>query len=553
MHNKGKKIIISACILLFILLILLILYSFFGNINKNDVVFILSGNHDVEIQVNEIYNEQGFKAYFKNGDDLSKYVTIESNINSNMVGIYQIKYLLNYKNIRKELIRIVKVLDNSLDDISLELIGEDVVYLLKNTLYEEKGIKAIDTVDGDISENVIIKNSVDNKYNGEYLVNYEIVNSRDVKKSITRKVIVYDFDYDLKITKTTYDTLNLVFLTNSDLIDCIYINDKKIKGKSINIDILDNQEYLIYIVDIYGNKKEEYFDFLSPNLTCTAVINDNGIIINAKAYDNKKIKNYNYYINGIKYNSDLSVYNSNICTKDIVVEVYDDSNNSKKVKCAITDNVKVFDSGLKNSVYNNWLYYLYVPENVKKYEKMPLIVFLHGSDERGKNLRLLENYGFAKYIKNGKKYNAFILIPQLPSAGTWRSGFDKLISLIDTVKQQYNIDSNRISVSGFSLGAGDIANGMEKYNNYFSSAVLIAPGGRGSSYAKYFVNIPTQVFNGSNDSYSYNSTTKGFVDTLKSLGGEVTYTTYNGLGHNVVDKVFENGIVVEWMISKIKK
>lgn len=546
MKKKYGYIII---ILALLIAIVLVSYQVVLNNRRNNIVFLLFGENEDNIYLRGNYHDMGYYAKLKDGEDLSDYVTVLNSLNTNQLGKYEIKYILSYKGVKKELIRYVNVIKDPVTDISLGLNGDSVVYLLKGMEYVEQGITAIDILDGDISASLQTTNYIDSQYTGEYLVRYEVTNSRNVTKTIERKVIIYDYQYDLDVSYNQEGNLQLNFVTSSDIFKEIMINQEKVSGKTINLILSDNQEYTVSVIDIYGNIKSNFYDFLKPSLSCTATIELSGTTFNVVASDNAGIKEYNYFVDNVQHTSLENIYKTSVISTTASVSVSDQNNNVTKKACTIVDNVPYFDSGLKNSQYSNWLYYLYVPENVKQYTKMPLVVFLHGTGERGSNLNLLTRYGFIKYINAGQKYNSFILVPQLNRGANWRDDFSKVINLIETVKSAYNIDADQIHIVGFSLGAIDIIEGVQTYNNYFASTVLIAPSGHGAKYAKAFKNIPTQVHNGELDTASHTSGTQEFVLELTKIGGNVSYTRYPGYYHNVVDRVLEDGTVFNWMLT----
>ncbi len=99
-------------------------------------------------------------------------------------------------------------------------------------------------------------------------------------------------------------------------------------------------------------------------------------------------------------------------------------------------------------------------------EKHPLIIFLHGIGEKGTgrepDINRLNCCGIPKYIDAGhsmhftwmgKTESFVVLYPQLASKyGTWQTYY--VDALIKFAKENLNIDSNRIFLSGLSLGGG---------------------------------------------------------------------------------------------------
>ena len=201
---------------------------------------------------------------------------------------------------------------------------------------------------------------------------------------------------------------------------------------------------------------------------------------------------------------------------------------------------------LQAKKYNNWNYYLFTPNSAKNSSK-PLVIFLHGSGERGSNISLLENYGFAKYIKKGTGYDAYVLMPQLPS-GSWDTG--KLMSLIKQVVKENNVDQSRISISGFSLGTVPIPTLVSENPRYFSAVVFIGLCTDADSKASSFRNTPTRLYHGGSDHSCKPSHSKSFAEVLRKNNGNVNLFILEGKPHNVVDTVLKDGKVISWMASQ---
>ncbi|WP_235890149.1 hypothetical protein [Flavobacterium gawalongense] len=61
-------------------------------------------------------------------------------------------------------------------------------------------------------------------------------------------------------------------------------------------------------------------------------------------------------------------------------------------------------------------YALHIPANTK--EKKPLIIFLHGSGEKGSDIEKVKIHGPFKYLKS-HELDAYILAPQCPENEYW--------------------------------------------------------------------------------------------------------------------------------------
>lgn len=98
-------------------------------------------------------------------------------------------------------------------------------------------------------------------------------------------------------------------------------------------------------------------------------------------------------------------------------------------------------------------YWLYTPENPA--EVMPLIVYLHGGSGKGNDLKkILDEGSLPGYLWSGQLSPAvYVLIPQLPeSCKGWTDRAEALMKLISHVEADCAIDSDRVSLTGHSMG-----------------------------------------------------------------------------------------------------
>ncbi len=214
-----------------------------------------------------------------------------------------------------------------------------------------------------------------------------------------------------------------------------------------------------------------------------------------------------------------------------------------------TTDVVNTDSGLHALKFNGWDYYLYIPKNVNS--NKPLIIFLHGNGDQGNNLEKLKgDGGFAAHLSQGTEYPAYVLLPQLPS-GTWLGNESTLFNLIENVITTHGIDRDRISLSGFSMGANSVPPIVANHPNYFSSAVIMSIGSYSPSTVSVLKTVPTRIYYGVNDKWA--SSCVPLYNQLTAAGGEAEIFKYQNQGHpflpkRVLDDTDSN--VIGWMLSK---
>lgn len=262
-------------------------------------------------------------------------------------------------------------------------------------------------------------------------------------------------------------------------------------------------------------------------------------------------------------------------------------------------------------------YRLYIPEGYEEMdetmEKLPLVLFLHGSGERGYNneSQLLANPSALEFAreKAQEEHPCFVLTPQNPvvtEAWTENIGTEETPDyaitpqlqaakhLVDDVIKKYNIDTSRIYGSGLSQGSKGIARLSMDYpelfaaqinssgvDKYYSSEDAAAIAGK----SIWFLNAVDDPTNPSEDvrtlvaqladagaaivqnteEKSWNGWLRGEAaaalaqgewDEAKEIGAEILYTEY--IAGTVVPNAhwswmanFSNATVREWLFSHI--
>lgn len=172
----------------------------------------LKGDNPVIVKVGEKYTEPGYKVkyFYKKSDNK---LNIDSKVDTNVVGEYEVKYSVKYlwKTIGKT--RVVKVIDDI--DPTIELEGKDIT-IYNGAKYVEPGYKATDNYDGDITDKVEVINNIDDNP-GTYDVIYKVSDSSGNMVNATRSVIrkneivgtIY-FTFDDGPSNSTESILNIL-------------------------------------------------------------------------------------------------------------------------------------------------------------------------------------------------------------------------------------------------------------------------------------------------------------------------------------------------------
>lgn len=205
------------------------------------------------------------------------------------------------------------------------------------------------------------------------------------------------------------------------------------------------------------------------------------------------------------------------------------------------NNIIIGGESLCNSVYT--------PKNGETSE-LPLLVYLHGAGERGKNLDHLSRHAIPRLIESGREYNAVVLCPQCPADAVWDNIMDKLKATIDITVAEYNIKRDRIVLTGSSMGGfGAIMAGMT-YRNFFAGIAAVSGGGM-SWRSSNLAGTPVLLYHGDRDDAVPIHNSLMLFNSLKNNGYEAELEIFEGYGHNdAIEKAYEDGRLVNWLLGK---
>lgn len=179
--------------------------------------------------------------------------------------------------------------------------------------------------------------------------------------------------------------------------------------------------------------------------------------------------------------------------------------------------------------------------------KWPLIVFLHGSGERGTNLELVKVHGPPKIVAANKDFPFVVLSPQCPDGYRWSPIL--LSALLSEIETKYSIDKERIYLTGLSLGGFGTWDWAMSEPTRFAAIVPIC--GRGEPRgAKRIKHVATWVFHGAKDEGVPVKDSTDMVEALEKAGGKPKLTIYPDLGHDCWTKTYENPELYKWLLEQ---
>ncbi|MGN5954286.1 prolyl oligopeptidase family serine peptidase [Sphingobacterium lactis] len=201
-------------------------------------------------------------------------------------------------------------------------------------------------------------------------------------------------------------------------------------------------------------------------------------------------------------------------------------------------------------VKSGYSYWVRVPKDVKKKEKLPVIVFLHGRSLSGHDLNRVKRYGVLRAIERGKDLDAIVVAPQ--TSNGWNP--DKVIDVLDDVLKDYPADEHRVYICGMSMGGYGTLDVAGKYPDRFAAAVAICGGGT-LSYACNLTQVPLWIQHGSADRAVPASESKKIYNAIKKCdkNADATLTIIPGGTHGSVESLFHGEKIYDFMFKHSKQ
>lgn len=203
----------------------------------------------------------------------------------------------------------------------------------------------------------------------------------------------------------------------------------------------------------------------------------------------------------------------------------------------------------RNTTYT---YLAYTPSHYdhKETAVFPLMIFLHGSGERGNNIEKVKVHGPPKLIEAGKSFPCIVISPQCPSDTEWDP--NKLNVLLDNILDQYRIDTTRIYLTGLSMGGHGTWSWSVNSPNRFAAIAPICGWGDPSK-VNVIKDLPIWVFHGFEDEVIDISKSQEMVDALAELDNKVQFTVYPEAKHDSWTETYNNPKFYEWMFSQKRR
>jgi predicted peptidase len=220
-------------------------------------------------------------------------------------------------------------------------------------------------------------------------------------------------------------------------------------------------------------------------------------------------------------------------------------------------------------------YRVYLPAHHNKLRKLPVIVYLHGSGERGDdNLRQLAIGLGPALQQHADRFEAIVLLPQCPNGEEWYGeNEDRVFAALQKTIAELHGDRTRVYLTGISMGGAGVWY-LARHRNVFAAIVPVAGEvvrQAGDPFptpppadlrrlleapdpylalARAIGRTPVWAFHGRLDQVIPVTEARRMTAALQQAGGNVRYTEYPEEGHDCWDDAYGDPELAAWLFRQ---
>jgi poly(3-hydroxybutyrate) depolymerase len=198
-------------------------------------------------------------------------------------------------------------------------------------------------------------------------------------------------------------------------------------------------------------------------------------------------------------------------------------------------------------------YSVFLPNGYDGSKSFPVVLFLHGSGERGNDGVMSAQVGLGAAIYgHPQDYPLIAVFPQAEK--TWTADSDDAraaLAALDDVLKTYKGDPRKVILTGLSMGGAGSWSIAAANPERFAAVVPVCGFGRVEN-AQILKALPVWAIIGDADSTKSVLNTRAMVEAIRAAGGHARETEYRGVGHNSWDRAYNDPALIGWMLAHSK-
>jgi predicted peptidase len=182
-------------------------------------------------------------------------------------------------------------------------------------------------------------------------------------------------------------------------------------------------------------------------------------------------------------------------------------------------------------------------------ERKPLLLFLHGKGERGRDLAQVRAHGPPHLFPRFGLERFVVVSPQCPSDRNWDAAH--LEEFLDAFRKSCLVDDDRTYLTGLSLGGEGGFHLLARRPDRFAASVLIC----GRTDLKAFRRLPRftrpiWLIHSAGDDVVPVAHSDALFDALRAMRAPVTYTRYDSQSHvRTWQEAYGSRLLFDWLLE----
>lgn len=209
----------------------------------------------------------------------------------------------------------------------------------------------------------------------------------------------------------------------------------------------------------------------------------------------------------------------------------------------------------------SFAYCVYVPPEYTPDKPWPVILFLHGSGERGSDGFLQTEIGIGTAIRRNRLLcPAVVVMPQCRPNHWWTDAMAEMaLKCVEQTSREYNLDPQRVYLTGLSMGGAGVWFIASRMPDRFAAISPICgfwtlpdktlDDAAQKELAK-LAGIPNWCYHGGADPAVPVLRSREIIGALRAAGGSPKYTELAEAGHNVWDVAYGNTEWWKWLLAQ---
>ena len=201
----------------------------------------------------------------------------------------------------------------------------------------------------------------------------------------------------------------------------------------------------------------------------------------------------------------------------------------------------------------------------------PVVLFLHGSGERGNDGALPVSVGLGAYVRaHAATFPAIVVFPQVAADQEWGQNASLAMAALDAASAEFDGDASRTYLTGMSMGGYGTWELALRHPRRFAALVpvcggITAPAGRPqlrvaaagdvpdpyAETARRLRTVPTWIFHGGRDDVVPPQQSRRMAAALADAGAaDSRYTEFADIGHASWDAAYADQAMWAWLFSQ---